>query len=77
MNEKKKQKQKKGIIVSLENKVERLIDKINKSLRSIFFNFGIDESIVDWKKKKREIENSIEIMRCELTVQIGKNLKNS
>lgn len=77
MNEKKKQKQKKGIIVSLENKVEKLIDKINKSLRSIFFNFGIDESIVDWKKKKREIENSIEIMRCELTVQIGKNLKNS
>lgn len=77
MNEKKKQKQKKGIIVSLENKVEKLIDKINKSLRSIFFNFGIDESIVDWKKKKTEIENSIEIMRCELTVQIGKNLKNS
>lgn len=74
---KKKQKQKKGIIVSLENKVEKLIDKINKSLRSIFFNFGIDKSIVDWKKKKTEIENSIEIMRCELTVQIGKNLKNS
>lgn len=72
MNEKKRQKQKKEIIVSLENKVERLIDKINKSLRSIFFNFGIDESIVDWKKKKTEIENSIEIMRCELTVQIGK-----
>lgn len=74
---KKDKNKKKGIIVSLENKVERLIDKINKSLRSIFFNFGIDESIVDWKKKKTEIENSIEIMRCELTVQIGKNLKNS
>lgn len=73
----KKKNKKKGIIVSLENKVEKLIDKINKSLRSIFFNFGIDESIVDWKKKKTEIENSIEIMRCELTVQIGKNLKNS
>lgn len=74
---KKDKNKKKEIIVSLENKVERLIDKINKSLRSIFFNFGIDESIVDWKKKKTEIENSIEIMRCELTVQIGKNLKNS
>lgn len=74
---KKDKNKKKEIIVSLENKVERLIDKINKSLRSMFFNFGIDESIVDWKKKKTEIENSIEIMRCELTVQIGKNLKNS
>lgn len=74
---KKDKNKKKEIIVSLENKVERLIDKINKSLRSMFFNFGIDESIVDWKKKKTEIENSIEIMRCELTVQIGKNFKNS
>lgn len=30
---KKDKNKKKGIIVSLENKVERLIDKINKSLR--------------------------------------------